>query len=115
MEASAGGTLRSHRLAEAPVRRFHDDHPFGDPGVRGRQRERDIPGVPPAARTGPGSGIGRSGSSVVAVTGLQPHDAPRQPSLDHDPRWDDLAEAVDGIRVRFGRDAVAAARSRTER
>ena len=50
----------------------------------------------------------------VAVTGLQPDDGPRQTALDHDPRWDDLADAVDGVRVRFGRDALAAARSRIE-
>ena len=49
----------------------------------------------------------------VAVSGLEPDDAPRQMVFDRDTRWEDLAEAVDGVRVRFGRRAVEPARLRT--
>ena len=48
----------------------------------------------------------------VAVSGLEPGDAPRQLVVDRETRWEDLAEAVDSIRVRFGRRAVEAARLR---
>ena len=48
----------------------------------------------------------------VAVGGLQPREAPRQLTVGHEERWEDLAEAVDGLRVRFGRHAVEPARLR---
>ena len=48
----------------------------------------------------------------VTVSGLQPGDAPRQLVVDHETRWEDLAEAVDGVRVRFGRLAIEPARLR---
>ena len=48
----------------------------------------------------------------VAVSSLQPHDAPRQLMVGHEERWEDLAEAVDEVRVRFGRHAVEPARLR---
>ena len=48
----------------------------------------------------------------VAVSGLQPREAPQQLVVGHDDRWEDLAEAVDELRVRFGRHAVAPARLR---
>ena len=49
----------------------------------------------------------------VAVSGLEPGDAPRQLTVDREQRWDDLADAVDRVRVRFGRRAVRPARIRT--
>lgn len=51
----------------------------------------------------------------VAVSGLQPRDAPQQLLVGHEDRWEDLAEAVDELRVRFGRHAVEPARLRRER
>ena len=51
----------------------------------------------------------------VAVSGLQPDDAPRQLLIDREARWEDLAEAVDGVRARFGRRAVEPARLRTHK
>ena len=49
----------------------------------------------------------------VAVSGLQPTDAPRQMMAGHEERWEDLAETVDDLRVRFGRHAVEPARLRS--
>ena len=46
----------------------------------------------------------------VAVSRLEPDDAPRQMVIDREARWEDLAEAVDGVRVKFGRRAVEPAR-----
>lgn len=51
----------------------------------------------------------------VAVSGLQPDDAPRQLVIDGEARWEDLAEAVDSVRARFGRRAVEPARFRTDK
>lgn len=50
----------------------------------------------------------------VAVSGLQPRDAPQQLLVGHEERWENLAEAVDELRVRFGRRAVEPARLRRE-
>ena len=49
----------------------------------------------------------------VAVSGLQTTDAPRQLMAGHEERWENLAETVDDIRVRFGRHAVEPARLRS--
>lgn len=49
----------------------------------------------------------------VAVSGLQPGDAPRQMMAGPEERWENLAETVDDLRVRFGRHAVEPARLRS--
>ncbi|MYB43463.1 MAG: DNA polymerase IV [Acidimicrobiia bacterium] len=49
----------------------------------------------------------------VAVSGLQPGDAPRQMMAGHEERWESLEETVDDLRVRFGRHAVEPARLRS--
>ncbi len=46
----------------------------------------------------------------ISVTGLQPDSAPQQLLVDRDERWEDLAEAVDQVRLRFGRRTVVPAR-----
>ena len=46
---------------------------------------------------------------VSVATFVDPH-GPRQMSVDSEPKWDDLAEAVDAVRDRFGSDAVRPAR-----
>ncbi|MDE0169807.1 MAG: DNA polymerase IV [bacterium] len=48
----------------------------------------------------------------VAVSGLQPSDAPRQLMVDQEERWEHLEEAIDELRVRFGRHVVEPARLR---
>ncbi|MXY76475.1 MAG: DNA polymerase IV [Acidimicrobiia bacterium] len=48
----------------------------------------------------------------VAVRGLQPTEAPRQLMAGQEERWENLAETVDDLRVRFGRHAVEPARLR---
>ena len=50
----------------------------------------------------------------VAVSGLQRGDTPRQLTVGHEERWEHLADAVDEVRVRFGRHAVEPARLRRE-
>ncbi|MDE0370786.1 MAG: DNA polymerase IV [bacterium] len=49
----------------------------------------------------------------VAVRGLQPTEAPRQLMAGQEERWENLAETVDDLRVRFGRHAVEPARLRS--
>ena len=49
----------------------------------------------------------------VAVSGLLSADAPRQLSVQGEEDWEDLSDAVDRIRVRFGRGAVMPARLRS--
>ena len=49
----------------------------------------------------------------VAVSGLQPTGAPRQLMAGDEERWENLAETVDDLRVRFGRHAVEPARLRS--
>ena len=49
----------------------------------------------------------------VAVRGLQPTEAPRQLMTGEEQRWENLAETVDDLRVRFGRHAVEPARLRS--
>ncbi len=51
----------------------------------------------------------------VAVSGLEPEDGPRQMTIDSGSRWEDAADAVDEVRARFGRGAVAPARLRPGR
>lgn len=51
----------------------------------------------------------------VGVSGLQRADAPRQLSVLGGSGWEDLSDAVDRIRVRFGRQAVVPARLRHSR
>lgn len=46
----------------------------------------------------------------VAVSGLEPGNSPRQLVVGEVPRWEDLSDVVDGIRLRFGRNAVVPAR-----
>ena len=46
---------------------------------------------------------------VSVATFLEP-EAPRQLSVENEPKWDDLAGAVDAVRDRFGSDAVRPAR-----
>jgi hypothetical protein len=46
---------------------------------------------------------------VSVATFVDPGE-PRQMSVESDPKWDDLAEAVDAVRDRFGTDAVRPAR-----
>ncbi|MYF83456.1 MAG: DNA polymerase IV [Acidimicrobiia bacterium] len=48
----------------------------------------------------------------VAVRGLQPTEAPRQLMAGQEERWENLAETVADLRVRFGRHAVEPARLR---
>ncbi len=49
----------------------------------------------------------------VAVSGLQPTGAPRQMMAGDKERWENLAESVDDLRVRFGRHTVEPARLRS--
>ena len=46
---------------------------------------------------------------VSVATFVEP-DGPRQMSVESEPKWDDLAEAIDAVRDRFGTDAVLPAR-----
>ena len=48
----------------------------------------------------------------VSVSGLRASDAPRQLMVDHEERWEHLEEAIDELRVRFGRHVVEPARLR---
>ena len=48
----------------------------------------------------------------VGVSGLGPGDRARQLAVDRPAKWDELAEAVDDVRVRYGADAVTPARLR---
>jgi DNA polymerase-4 len=49
----------------------------------------------------------------VGMSGLAAAGGPRQLAVDRPAKWDDLADAVDGIRVKFGREAVGPARLAT--
>ena len=49
----------------------------------------------------------------VSVATFVDPGGPRQLSVESEPKWDDLAEAVDAVRLRFGTDAVRPARLTT--
>ena len=46
----------------------------------------------------------------VGVSSLSEHGGPRQLATDRSAEWDELADAVDAVRVRFGDDSVSPAR-----
>ncbi len=46
----------------------------------------------------------------IGLSSLEERDAPRQLSVDADPRWREIDETVDAVRDRFGRQAIGPAR-----
>ena len=46
----------------------------------------------------------------VGMTGLTEASAPRQLAVDRPAKWDDLAEAVDQVRSRYGAGSIRPAR-----